>query len=154
MFKSIKNFFNSSEIQLNNNEDNNLILLCGLMIEAANTDGNITQDEINKISSSLINVFKEKPIDVESTLTKALENRDNNKSLYFYTSKINKAYSNQEKILLLEILWEIILSDGELHDFESNLIRRLGGLLYISDVDSGNAKLRAQKNIQITKVKP
>ena len=154
MFKSIKNFFNSSEIQLNNNEDNNLILLCGLMIEAANTDGNITQDEINKISSSLINVFKEKPIDVESTLTKALKNRDNNKSLYFYTSKINKAYSNQEKILLLEILWEIILSDGELHDFESNLIRRLGGLLYISDVDSGNAKLRAQKNIQITKVKP
>ena len=46
-------------------------------------------------------------------------------------------------MLLIETLWEIVLSDGEVHDFESNLIRRLAGLLYISDVDSGNAKIRA-----------
>ena len=38
---------------------------------------------------------------------------------------------------------EIVLSDGEIHDFESNLIRRLAGLLYISDVKSGNARKRA-----------
>ena len=49
----------------------------------------------------------------------------------------------KKKILLIEALWEIVLSDGEVHDFESNLIRRLAGLLYISDVDSGNAKIRA-----------
>ena len=46
-------------------------------------------------------------------------------------------------MLLIETLWEIVLSDGEVHEFESNLIRRLAGLLYISDVSCGNAKKRA-----------
>ena len=43
----------------------------------------------------------------------------------------------------VETLWKIVLSDGEVHEFESNLIRRLAGLLYISDVSCGNAKNRA-----------
>ena len=64
-------------------------------------------------------------------------------SSYYYTSFINKNFDDKKKILLIETLWEIVLSDGEVHDFESNLIRRLAGLLYISDVDSGNAKIRA-----------
>ena len=44
---------------------------------------------------------------------------------------------------MIETLWEIVLSDGQIHDFESNLIRRLAGLLYVSDIDSGNARKRA-----------
>ena len=50
----------------------------------------------------------------------------------------------EQKIQLIEILWEIILADNEVHDFETNLIRRLAGLLYISDVECGNAKIRAK----------
>ena len=115
------------------------------MIEAANTDGKITQEELNKISNSLINVFKEDPKKVEESLNKAFEDKDNSKSLYFYTSKLNKSYTDDQKIQLLEVLWEIILADNELHDFEANLIRRLAGLLYISDVECGNAKIRAGK---------
>ena len=55
--------------------------------------------------------------------------------------------SNQKKKLLIENLWEIILSDGKVHEFESNLIRRLAGLLYVSDVNCGNAKKRALSKI-------
>ena len=40
--------------------------------------------------------------------------------------------------------WEVILADNEIHDFESNLLRRLAGLLYISDIECGNAKKRAE----------
>ncbi len=53
----------------------------------------------------------------------------------------------KKKILLIEVLWEVILSDNKIHDFETNLIRRLAGLLYISDVECGNAKKRASKKI-------
>ncbi|MBL6685232.1 MAG: TerB family tellurite resistance protein, partial [Flavobacteriaceae bacterium] len=113
-----------------------------------NTDGKITQEELNKISHSLINVFKEDPKIVEESLNKAFENKDNSKSLYFYTSKLNKSYTDDQKIQLLEVLWEIILADNELHDFETNLIRRLAGLLYISDVECGNAKIRAAKKVR------
>ena len=50
---------------------------------------------------------------------------------------------HNERISVVEMLWKIILADGEIDQYESNLIRRLAGLLYISDVECGNAKIRA-----------
>ena len=128
-------------------EINNLELLCGLMIEAANSDGKIDNLEVNKISSILVDVFNEKPDEVDIYLNKAIANSNNAKSLFYYTSKINKIYSEEKKILLIETLWEIILSDGQIHDYESSLLRRLSGLLYISDLNSGNARKRALNKI-------
>ena len=145
MLQSLKNIFASDQILNAETKNTEIDILSGLMIEAANTDGEVTQEELNKISESLINVFKEDPKAVEISLTKAFENKDNSKSLYYYTSKLNKSYSNENKIKLIEVLWEIILADNEIHDFETNLIRRLAGLLYISDVECGNAKIRAGK---------
>ena len=148
MLQSLNKIFsNDQNIDLEK-ENKEIDILSGLMIEAANTDGKITQEELNKISVSLINIFKEDPIIVEKSLTKAFENKDNSRSLYFYTSKLNKSYSVEKKINLIEVLWEIILSDNEVHDFETNLIRRLAGLLYISDVECGNAKIRATQKVQ------
>ena len=145
MLQSLKNIFAGDQNLNIETENKEIDILSGLMIEAANTDGEVTQEELNKISHSLINVFKEDPKIVEVSLTKAFENKDNSKSLYYYTSKLNKSYTDEQKMLLIEVLWEIILSDNEVHDFETNLIRRLAGLLYISDVECGNAKIRAGK---------
>ena len=147
MIQSLKNIFtNNDSIQAEENKE--IDILSGLLIEAANTDGQITQDELNKISTSLINVFHEDAKKVEESLITALDNKDNSKSLYFYTSKLNKSFSDEKKIMLVEVLWEVILSDNEIHDFETNLIRRLAGLLYISDVECGNAKIRATQKLQ------
>ena len=147
MLKSLRNIF-SNNINHNQEDDNNDIdILAGLMIEAANTDGKISQDEVNKISFSLINVFKENPKDVEEALFKAVNDKNNSRSLHFYTSKLNKSFTHEKKILLIEVLWEVILADNAIHDFESNLIRRLAGLLYVSDIESGNAKKRANDKI-------
>ncbi len=148
MLDSLKNIFLQNKSSNNELDEENVDILCGLMIEAANTDGKITQEELNKISSSLIDIFKEDPEIVEKNLTSALKDKDNSRSLYFYTSKLNKQFSNEKKIMLIEVLWEIILSDNEVHDFESNLIRRLAGLLYISDVECGNAKKRASEKVR------
>ena len=148
LLRSLKKIFENTDISSSKEENEDLSTLCGLMIEAANTDGNISQEELNKISHSLINVFKEDQKEVEKVLNDALNNKDNSNSLHYYTSKINKIYSDEKKLILIETLWEIILSDEQIHDFESNLIRRLAGLLYISDVNCGNAKLRAQKKLK------
>ena len=145
MLQSLKNIFAGDQILNTESENKEIDILSGLMIEAANTDGEVTQEELNKISHSLINIFKEDPKAVEVSLTKAFENKDNSKSLYYYTSRLNKSHSNENKLKLIEVLWEIILADNEIHDFETNLIRRLAGLLYISDVECGNAKIRAGK---------
>ena len=148
MLQSLKNIFANDDKVNHQIKIKEIDILSGLMIEAANTDGRITQEELNKISFSLITVFKEDPKIVEESLTKAFDNKDNSKSLYFYTSKLNKTFSDEKKIILIEVLWEVILSDDEVHDFETNLIRRLAGLLYISDVECGNAKIRASQKVQ------
>jgi len=148
LLQSLKNIFASDQIMIAEYKNSEIDILSGLMIEAANTDGEITQEELNKISYSLINIFKEDPQDVEESLNKAFENKDNSRSLYYYTSKLNKSYSDEKKIKLIEVLWQIILADNEIHDFETNLIRRLAGLLYISDVECGNAKIRAAQKVE------
>ena len=145
MLQSLKRIFTGDQSLNTETLNKEIDILSGLMIEAANTDGLVKQEELNKISHSLINVFKEDPNVVEESLTKAFEDKDNSKSLYYYTSKLNKTYTNEQKLQLIEVLWEIILADNEVHDFETNLIRRLAGLLYISDVECGNAKIRAGK---------
>ena len=147
MLNILKNFFSSQGKDDTSSSNDNLSLLCGLMVEAAYTDGSIDIEEIEKIKSVLVDSFKEDPVEVENILNKSINNKNNSKSLFYYTSKINKEYTKEKKIILIETLWEIVLSDNEIHEYESSLIRRLSGLLYISDVDSGNAKKRALNRI-------
>ena len=149
MLNSLKNFFQQAEKSHQSNTDH-LRLLSGLMIEAANIDGHVDQEEVNKISKVLIDTFHEEPSAVEEELTKCLNELGEHKSLHSFTSQINQSFSNEKKIILLEILWEIILEDEKVHDFESNLIRRLAGLLYIPDIQCGNAKKRVFKKLQLT----
>ena len=149
MLNSLKNFFHNAENTPQSNT-NHLRLLSGLMIEAANIDGHVDQKEVNKISKVLIDTFHEEPSAVEEELKKCLNELGDHKSFHSFTSQINQSFSNEKKIILLEILWEIILEDGKVHDFESNLIRRLAGLLYIPDIQCGNAKKRVFKKLQLT----
>jgi len=148
LLNSLINFFKQSENKTQeNNPKKQLSLLCGLMLEAAQVDGKIDQIEIDKISKILTENFQEDQSAVELELQNSLKEIKETKSLHYFTSKLNKEFSNKKKDLLIETLWEIILLDGKVHEFESNLIRRLAGLLYISDVSCGNAKKRAQINL-------
>lgn len=148
MLQSLKKIFSQTDVSSSDTESNEeLKLLCGLMIEAANTDGIVDESEIKKITTSLVEVFGEDSQEVELITKDYLKEIDEPKSLHFFTSKINKIFDENKKILLIEVLWQIVLSDGNVHEFESNLIRRLAGLLYISDVSCGNAKNRAIKSL-------
>ena len=147
MINLLKNVLNYKKSKDDEEVSENLELICGLMIEAAYTDGQVEESELNKIKLSLVNAFNENSNDVDLVLDLALKNKNNAKSLHHYTSYINKNFDYSKKILLIEVLWEFVLSDGDIHDFESNLIRRLSGLLYISDVNSGNARKRALDNL-------
>ncbi len=139
MINSLKNFFIRSK-ENTETEISDLNILCGIMIEAANIDGTIDRKEVDKIFNFLVGLFEEKPEDVKKEIDKCINEINNHKSLHFFTSKINKLYPDEKKIELIEILWEIILADGKIHDYESNLIRRLAGLLYLNDYECGKAK--------------
>ena len=110
MFKSLKNILNQKNKNILTEDYDYLSLLCGLMIEAANADGEISDLEIKKISNILVDSFKENPSDVKIKLDEAIANSNNSNSLFYYTSKFNKEYNYQKKILLIEKMWEVILS--------------------------------------------
>jgi len=63
--------------------------------------------------------------------------------LHGFTRVVNKAFDQVERIELLEMLWEVTYADGELHDYEASLMRRLTGLLHVSDQESAAARNRA-----------
>ena len=149
MLDSLKNIFKQSKIDTQEtNSKEELNLLCGLMLETAQVDGRVDQIEINKISKTLTEIFQQNQSKVEFALQNSLKEIHEPKSLHSFTSKLNKKFSNKKKVLLIESLWKIILTDGKVHEYESNLIRRLAGLLYISDVGCANAKKRAQINLK------
>ena len=153
MLNNLKNFFNKSNVKEADNENNyKLSLFCGIMIEAANVDGKIDNSEIVKIESSLVNIFQESLEDIKQVMNDCIDKINEPNSFHSYTSKINKLFTETEKIELLEILWEIVLSDGQIHEYESSLIRRLSGLLYVSDINCGNAKKRAMDKLNNKKL--
>ena len=60
-----------------------------------------------------------------------------------FTADIKSAYDDQGRREVMEMLWRVICADGEVHDREANLMRRIAGLLYVTDKDSGLARQRA-----------
>ena len=77
MINLLKNILNNNNSTEDNNNDKNLELLCGLMIEAAYTDGQVDKTELYKIKSSLISIFGEDPEEVDLVLEKAEKNKNN-----------------------------------------------------------------------------
>ena len=106
MIKIFKNFFENEK----SNEDNSsqdLELLCGLMIEAANTDGVIDNEEIEKIKFILVNTFQEEKNDVKVALNQAIKNRKNSKSLFFTHQKLIKFILTRKKFYLLKLFGKL-----------------------------------------------
>ena len=141
MLAALQKLFQQPNLKNNKkNSINELMLLCGIMLEAAAIDGKVDTNEILKIKTSLVTIFNEKKEEVEEAISSCLDKINEPNSLHYFTSKLNKFFDNNKKIILLEVLWEIVLVDKKIHDFESNFISRLAGLLYISNVDCANAK--------------
>tara|TARA_Y100000590_G_C15551356_1_gene951043 strand:+ start:417 stop:872 length:456 start_codon:yes stop_codon:yes gene_type:complete len=138
-----KNKFFSSETEPNSKDTNNgIINIIALLIEASSVDGIIEQSETEKILSLVSNYFDLDKQKINNYYKQAISIQKNNTSFHNLTSKIQNNYSYEEKIDILEMLWEVVLTDGVEHDYESNLMRRICGLFYIKDIDSGKAKKR------------
>ena len=79
------------------------------------------------------------------TLAETLESEAND--LYRWTKVINAHYELPQKIVLVEKLWMVVLSDGRLDDYEANLLRRISGLIHVPDIETGAARQRAATNL-------
>ena len=144
----ILNLFNK-ENNKDNNPENNLIKIVALLIHAAKIDENYTEKE-KKIIFNFIEIFsknEKKEInenEIENLIKTAEDYEKNSNHILEYTKKAKKMDLKTKKIIL-EALWNIVLSDKKSGIYESNLMRRVCGLLYFSDKLSGEIKLNILK---------
>ena len=130
----------------NKNDDNHLSLMsiAALLIHSAKIDENFTEKEKNIIRNALIEMGADKN-DLDKILKDAeLKEKDSNQILEFTKEVKNK--SIDEKKIVIEALWNIIYSDDNADMYESNLMRRLSGLLYLDPKVVGDIKKKIKSD--------
>ena len=117
-------FFNKKD---KDNNNFNLIKIGALLIHAAKIDENYSTEEEEIIKKTLLNLGAEK-IDLDTLITKAKQSEENANQILDFTREI-KNLENNEKIEIIKSLWRIIYSNKDADIYETNLMRRLAGLL-------------------------
>jgi len=123
--------------------DKDLIGITALLIHAAKIDENYTDKEKKLILQFIESQIKDKS-NVKEVLDKAHLLESNSNQLLSFTNLIKK-YSLEFKTIIIKELWKIIISDSEVDMYESNIIRRICGLIYFPDKISGEIKLSLDK---------
>ena len=132
-------FFKKEEIK-----DNNFIIkVCALLIHTAKIDENYTDKEEDIIKRTLDELGVESK-DISETIEKAKIIEESSNQILDFTREV-KGLPEQDKIRIVEALWSIIYSNKDADIYETNLMRRLGGLLYIDNKAMGDIKERVKK---------
>ena len=129
-------FFKKEEIKNNNF----LTKVCALLIHAAKIDENYTDKEEKIIKDALEKLGLENE-NISKTIQEAKEIEENSNQILDFTREV-KNLPEKDKIKIIEALWSIIYSNKEADIYETNLMRRLAGLLYIDTKIMGDIKER------------
>ena len=137
-----KNIFKKKEKE----NDEKPLLVTALLIHAAKMDENLTIEEENIIKKAISSLFKLEKKEADSVYNLAVTKEKNSNQILEYT-KIVKNEEMSFRIKILELLWKIICSDKKVDSYESNLISRICGLLYIPSKDAGEIKQKVKLNL-------
>ena len=123
------------------NTKNENILIAALLIHAAKIDENYTEVEKKIIKKALIDLNGITLTEADELISNAEIKEKEQNQIVEFTREIKK-YPLDFRLKIIEIIWKIVYSDGNSDSYESNLIRRICGLLYISDKDNGIIKAK------------
>ena len=138
------NFFKKKEKETVPSDN---IMIAALLIHAAKIDNNYSTAEKTLIKKSIITLNSISEHEAEQILIKAEKEEQNSNHLIGFTGKIKKN-SMEFRLNIIEMLWKIVYSDKTIDSYESNLIRRVCGLLYVSDRDSGMIKIKVKNSLE------
>ncbi len=145
----ILNLFNKKNNNIDNDESIDYSKIIALLVHAAKIDENYTEKE-RKIIFNFVEIFTKNQKKTMSKneildLIKDAEDYEKNSNQILECTKEAKKMDIKIKTLILETLWRIVLSDEKSGVYESNLMRRICGLLYFPDKLSGEIKLNILK---------
>ena len=115
-----------------------------LLIHAAKIDENYTSEEREIIKKTVKKLYPDLD-NLDDIISKAEQKENDSNHIQEFTRDV-KSLSTENKIIIVETLWRIILSDGKSDIYEDNLMRRLAGLLYLDDKIMGETKVKVLNN--------
>lgn len=127
--------------------DEPALSVAALMVEAARADERYDEAEAKLIDRALASAFLLSGEAAAALRAKAETAQAGATDIQRFT-KIAKTLDHDRKIKIVECMWEIILSDGERDPYEDALMRRICGLIYLDDQDSGAARQRVEARLQ------
>ncbi len=112
-----------------------MLAAAALMVRAMVIDGEATSEERQKLSDLLMNRFALTSGDAEKLIASASEKEHDAVDLYGFTSVLARDLDQAGRKAIVSMLWEMVLADGVIHEFENNLVWRVAELLGVSTRD-------------------
>ncbi len=122
-----------------------LVKTCALLIHAAKIDEEYTKNEEKIIKRTLLKLGANEK-DINQTIEDAKNIEENSNQILDFTKEV-KNLPESDKINIIEALWSIIYSNNDADIYETNLMRRLAGLLYIDSSTMGDIKEKIKKKL-------
>ena len=149
MLDMVKRFFsktkvNNSVTEKQNRERDLCVATCALFVEMARIDGTFTQAELETILSILKEKYGLSGEHADALIEEADKELDQSVDLWQFASLINENYSTDEKIEIVETLWQIVYVDGKMDQYEHYLMNKLKNLLRLSQDQLIDAKLKVK----------
>lgn len=123
------------------------VAAAALLVEAAMLDGSLGDAERARVETLLAERFGLDAEEAALLFAEGSRQAAQSVQLVAFTKVIKDHSDLPERVRMLEMLWEVAYADGHLHDYEANLVRRVAGLLYVPDQDSGAARKRAMARL-------
>ena len=117
------------------------------MVEAALADGSVAGDEAALTANVIAQQFDLSAEKARQMTNEAIEQGKDRVELHSLLRRLREQSDYEERLGVLEMVWMVVLADGRLDHIEAQLMRRLAGLLFVSDVDSGLAAQKAKSNL-------
>ncbi|MGO1119813.1 TerB family tellurite resistance protein [Rhodovibrionaceae bacterium A322] len=147
MIDRIKAFFSDTGKETLSQGDQDQVAAAALLVTAARMDSDFAETERARIELLVAERFGLDAQETRQLLEMAEVKAEESNQLFGFTRVIMDHFELEQRISLLEMLWEVIYADGRVDDLEAALMRRLVGLLGVSDRDSGLARKRAREKL-------
>lgn len=145
MFDSLKKRFFGEEKRSDTSEGavhDVRIAACALLLEMANVDDEFSEKEQSDIVSILESEFGLKDDEASQIIEAAQKELEKSLDLWQFTNLVNKNYSKEEKLKVIELVWKVVYSDGILNKHEDYLVHKLAKLLKLRHEELIDAKLK------------
>lgn len=119
-----------------------------LLVVAACQDDGFDDREKARIEALLAARFGLDAAEADSLMAEATVRAAETVQILPFTKAIKAEFSHDERVEMVEMLWQVVYADGVLQDHEAALMRRIGGLIYVSDRERGEARKRALRTLK------